>query len=217
MTSRHALGLSTALLVPSFLILACGSSVAVPNGSGGGSSSSSSGGTSTGGTTTGAGGTSTGTGGSAACGAIPSEIGCLAAFPECVPVYDDKCCPSCDPTGGCADCVDIHFHHCAPVGMACIKTPCGVAPPWACAGAEANCAIDPGGSTTPCHTVPGCTAGYCSLDTTCKTDPVCVPVTKGSCTALCDGIPPPCPAGTVAESDGFCYTGLCIPADVCAQ
>lgn len=197
-------------------MLACGGNVAVPGNTGGGgasSSSSSSTGSSSSGTTTATGGA----GGADPCSAIGSEVACLGAFPDCVPVYDDECCPSCDPTAGCADCVDIHFHHCAPTGTACVKAPsCGFAPPWACAGSKADCGIEPGGALTPCHSAAGCTAGYCPTDVTCKTDPVCVPVTKGSCTALCGGVAPPCPPGTIAENDGSCFTGLCIPAGVCA-
>jgi hypothetical protein len=231
MTSRHLLGLSFALLLPSSLLVACGSSVEVPGEAGGSgtTSTSTTTGTGTGGTTTGTGGTGGtttgtggtgavggfGTGGSAMCGAL-NEVGCLGAYPDCVPVYDDKCCPSCDGIGACADCVDLTFHHCAPKSDGCGGTlTCGFTPDWACQGGKADCEVDPGGSPTPCHKVAGCTAGYCPTNADCKTDPVCTPVTKDICINACDAIPPPCAPGLIAESNGFCYTGLCVAESLC--
>lgn len=120
--------------------------------------------------------------------------------------------------GGCADCVNLQFHHCAAFGGACGDgpAPCGSAPSWACAGEEAPCAnVDPGGSLSPCASVAGCVPAYCATDADCTTDPVCHPATAGSCTTECDAIPPPCPDGTYPESDGFCYTGFCVPQDLC--
>lgn len=180
------------------------------------------GGTNTGGTggfTGGSGGTNTGgtgTGGSVACGGINDEVGCLGAYPTCVPVYDDVCCPSCNP-GTCSDCINVQFHHCAPNSPTCGVAPpsCGTTPQWACAGGKADCSINALGSVEPCHAKAGCTAAYCPVGAMCNVDPVCTPVTKGTCTALCDGLPPPCPPGTFAEANGSCYTGLCVPADVC--
>src|SRR6185436_1755514 len=102
------------------------------------------------------------------------------------------------------------FHHCAPLDESCgVSPPCGVAPDWACAGGQAICG-DPGGSPSLCGTVAGCTPAYCPLNVTCDQDPTCTPVTAGTCTNQCDSVPPPCPDGTVAESNGFCYTGLCV-------
>ncbi|MFO0755772.1 MAG: hypothetical protein U0359_04745 [Byssovorax sp.] len=171
-------------------------------GSGGGSTSSSS---------------SSSSSGSTDCGGL-AEVACLGAFPACVPVYDDTCCSSCDPVGGCADCVNYRFHHCAEFAEACgpSSAPCGQVPSWACQGGKADCAIPPEGSQTPCATRPGCIPAYCSTDVVCKTDPICKPIHKDICTSSCDAIPPPCPAGTSAENDGFCFTGLCIPIDYCA-
>lgn len=220
MTSRHVLGLGVALAA-TLLATACGSSVNVNPGGGGagaggaGAAAGSGGGGSTTGST---GSTSSGTGGAGGqgnCGAL-DEVGCLGAYPTCAPVYDDHCCPTCDPVGGCADCVDFRFHHCEGFATTCVAdASCGFTPPWACQGGQADCAIDPGGSSTPCHSVAGCTAGWCPSNLACETDPVCTPVTKDACTSLCDAIPPPCPTGTTAQMDGFCYTGLCIAADLC--
>jgi hypothetical protein len=189
------------------LVAACGGNVDVdpPGGSGGSGA----------GTTT---GTTTGMGGAApaACEGL-GHVACLGAYPSCAPIYDDVCCPFCDPVGGCADCINIQFHHCAPFQDACggpQSIPCESAPGWACAGEPAPCG-DPGGSPVPCATAPGCVAAYCALDADCETDPVCTPVTAGSCTVACESEPPPCPGGTVAEGDGACYTGNCIPAELC--
>ena len=33
--------------------------------------------------------------------------------------------------------------------------------------------------------------------------------------SICDAVPPSCPPGQTAESNGSCYTGFCIPATVC--
>jgi hypothetical protein len=207
MTSAHAIMAATGAL----LLVACGSSVSVPS-----SSSTGSGGA--GGATVTTTASSSGSGGSGANGACVSlsEISCLQAPKACAPVYDDHCCPMCDPVGGCADCIDIRFHHCAPLGDVCGTQPsCGIVPPWACTGGKAECGIDPGGSATPCHTVAGCTAAFCETDVTCKTDPVCHPVTAAMCTVLCDQPPPPCPMGTYPEGDGSCYTGSCIAFELC--
>ena len=139
---------------------------------------------------------------------------CIGAAPSCVPVYDDECCPSCDPSGGCADCSDIAFHHCAPVAACGASGPsCGFIPSWACGGNKLTCG-QPNGSITPCADVPGCVLATCDPMAGCQ--PECHPVTGDSCTNDCDSVPPPCPPGTVAEADGFCYTGWCIPSDVCA-
>jgi hypothetical protein len=156
-------------------------------------------------------------GGPSSCDGL-QQIACLGAYPSCVPVYDDECCPICDPTGGCADCINIQFHHCAPLNSECAGKPpsCGQVPEWACSGGAAACAnVDPGGSKTPCATVAGCIPAYCPTNKDCTTDPVCHAATKDACITQCDAVPPPCPAGTYAESDGFCYTGYCIPENLC--
>lgn len=118
--------------------------------------------------------------------------------------------------GNCANCIQIQFHHCAPFESACVsKPPCGDAPEWACNGKQANCEIDPGGSSIPCATKAGCIPAYCPVNADCPVDPVCHPVTAGLCTNECDAIPPDCAPGTYAENDGFCYTGFCIPQELC--
>jgi hypothetical protein len=218
MTSRSSLLLGSAAVLAFAGLLGCGGNVTIGDGGGGAG----------GGTTTGSGGntTTTGTGGGTTTTTItgtptPCEtldhISCLNAYPSCVPVYDDKCCPTCD-MGGCADCINIQFHHCAPYTEQCTGAPtiCGNTPGWACDGKQADCNIDPGGSTAPCATVPGCLPTYCSLTLeSCPGDPVCHPATKGTCLNQCNSPPPPCPNGTYPESDGLCYTGYCVPQDVC--
>jgi hypothetical protein len=211
MTFAHAISRAASLLAPALLLVACGAKVTVANSTGSGGSG-----------TTGTGGgpamtatSASGTGGNGACVGL-SEINCLQAPKACAPVYDDHCCPTCDAVGGCADCIDLRFHHCAPIGEVCTGKPtCGVVPAWACNGGKADCAIDPGGSATPCHTVAGCTAAFCETDVTCDVDPVCHPVTAAMCGILCDQPPPPCPMGTYPEGDGSCYTGSCIAFELC--
>lgn len=221
---------TASLILAAGLLAACGgtvsSSTGGDGGAGGGSGGTSS---STGGTTAstgGSGGNTGGTGGSGGIGGFGGAgdcaaldlVGCLGAYPECVPVYDDTCCPSCDP-GPCADCVSLQFHHCAPKADVCGDTPvpCGTVPDWACAGGQAQCGdVDPQSSPDLCGSVAGCIPGYCNLDIDCDTDPVCVPVTAGSCgPVLCDAIPPPCPDGTTNEIQNDCYTTLCIPSNIC--
>lgn len=206
--------------------LGCGGNVSVSNGGNGGDGGGNGGGNTT---TTGTGGNTltTGTGGNTTttittnttqgCEAL-DHISCLGAHPSCVPVYDDKCCPTCDPMGGCADCIDIQFHHCAPYADQCAGAPskCGQTPGWACDGGQATCPADPGGSPSPCGTTAGCLPAYCALNLeSCPAEPVCHPATKGTCMTQCDSVPPPCPGGTYAESDGFCYTQYCVPENVC--
>jgi len=191
--------------------------------SSGGASSGGSGGTSFGGTSFG--GTSFGgspMGGAPGCGptdpggecASLGQVACLSAFPRCVPVYDDHCCPSCDPTGGCADCIDFGFHHCSTfVESSC--TPgflpaCGQTPTWACQGGSAECPAQ-----GPCNFAPGCTdAAPAGCDPTqCGTE--CHPVTAWSCGPTCSPSPIPfCDKG-VPEAGPKGYTGYCIRAGVC--
>ncbi|MBK8257751.1 MAG: M36 family metallopeptidase [Polyangiaceae bacterium] len=191
------------------LLSGCNGNVAAGSGDGG------NGGDGNGGA--GGNGGSSGAGGSGgiACAGLP-EIACLGAFPECVPVYDDLCCASCDPAGGCADCFEIRFDHCEPLNQACNNGPeCGLVPEWACNGKDAGCDIDPGASQTPCASEAGCVPAYCPTDGECDVDPICHPVKAGMCVVQCDAIPPSCPAGTFPESDGFCHTGRCIPESLC--
>jgi hypothetical protein len=186
---------------------------------GGGTSSSTTGGD-TGGSGSGGGMGGAGggifTGGGPGCEAF-DQVGCLDNFPECVPVYDDACCPSCEP-GGCADCTELQFHHCTPKETGCGSdpVPCGVVPDWACAGSQAKCNIDPGGSLDACSMVAGCVGAECSPDLDCDLSPICVPVTKDICgPILCNAIPPACPAGMTNEVVGGCFTSFCVPASLC--
>jgi hypothetical protein len=160
-----------------------------------------------------------GSGGASDCAGL-GEIACLGAHPTCVPVYDDQCCPMCDPTGGCADCVNWGFHHCATLENGCLPEmpiECGVVPGWACSGGSAACEPASPLTKTPCATVPGCVASYCPVDVECETDPVCVPVDKDMCSeALCDAVPPNCAPGTIPAVEAGCYTGGCILAGVCS-
>jgi hypothetical protein len=202
---------------------ACGGTAVVEaggqGGAGGGASASANVATSAATGTSSAASTSSGTtgagGSSALCEGL-SESACIGAHPDCVPVYDDACCPSCDP-GGCADCVDYFFHHCVALDTGCLPeepATCGLVPGWACTGKRAECG-PPVGSPSPCGAYPGCIAAVCSPDVNCPPDVECHPVSGGTCVNACDSVPPSCPEGTLAESDGFCYTGYCIRPDVC--
>ena len=134
MISRTSLFLAGLWLVGN--LCGCGGNVTVGTGGAGGSGANGG----AGGGIGGAGGGIGGNGGSSstvspvggAGGSVSSSVGgagggacdgldhvsCLGAFPSCVPVYDDECCPSCDPMGGCADCIRIQFHHCTQIGRA---------------------------------------------------------------------------------------------------
>jgi hypothetical protein len=161
-----------------------------------------------------------GSGGTASCKDL-SEIACLGAYPSCVPVYDDMCCPMCDPMAGCADCVNWAFHHCATQENGCLPEQpieCGTVPGWACVGGSATCEPQTGSTKTPCATVPGCVASYCPTDMDCTTDPICIPVDKDLCgPATCEKVPPACPDGTTPAVEAGCFTGGCIFKTVCGQ
>jgi hypothetical protein len=222
--------LSSCSLV-SVLLVACGGGVTVQDpesssgqtGAGGGAATTSAG-ASAGSAATGTATSTSGAGGAVGteCGSIVGQADCIAAFPGCVPVYDDECCPSCEPTGVCADCVDFTFNRCAPAELWCAGTGrpgCGFVPAWACSGGQATCSDASGSSPTPCHGVAGCELTQPSqrLDCDPPCQPKCTPVTGGSCDTLCNSAPPKCDPGTVAQSDGSCWTGWCIPAEVCAD
>jgi hypothetical protein len=139
---------------------------------------------------------------------------CLAVYPDCVPVYDQSCCPSCNP-GPCGACVLFLFHHCASHAEGCSPTlPCGFSLPEHCAGKLPACGD--AADVIPCGTYPGCSYAICPVGVDCDPAKQCVPVTAGSCTVLCKLPPPDCPPGMVAEADGNCWTGLCVRAEVCA-
>jgi hypothetical protein len=213
-----------------FLVLlaaACDGDVSAPEeatGSGAGSGSSGTGGQGNAGTTasaggagggvsTAAGGASIGSGGAGSC-AGRFEADCMGT-PACAPVYDDACCPTCDPGAPCADCSNPEFLHCAVLADVCNQAPaCGIVPDWVCLGAPHVCPEVVGEDTYQCEATAGCVVARCSPDVNCN-QVKCATVNSESCTALCDAIPPSCPAGTTAEADGSCYTGYCIPSAVC--
>ncbi len=135
---------------------------------------------------------------------------CLTA--GCMPTFDDSCCPSCLPGGPCADCVHYVYEGCALGSAACSGGTCGLAP---FCGAGPNCASAHVSSEDACD-VPGCVPAYPSGEG--DPDPsaaTCVPIHRDVCRVACRRIAPPCPARTVPEGDGFCYTDRCIPAFVC--
>lgn len=201
------------LLVGALALVACGNEVVLEDGGGGASSSSKAstgtqGPTTSTGTTMSSGVTSTTTGTPAMCVGL-SLTQCLGAFPTCAPLYDDACCPSCAP-GPCADCIDMQFYECLPASEACTGAAmCGYPSKENCAGLPADCFDD------YCPANPGCTPA-CKTDASgnCVTDE-CHAVTADTCTSFCDGIPPNCPPGYTAEQNGSCFTGFCIPGQVC--
>jgi len=148
------------------------------------------------------------------CARIGGPAECLATG-GCVPVLDDACCPSCSAGGFCADCVDYEFVECRPREEACPMPSCGLLPSGACEGIEPDC-----GSARPvgldaCD-IPGCVPSFPSSEGAPHlAEATCSPIRATSCRAFCLSLPPPCPEGTVAEEDGSCHTGRCIPRWVC--
>ena len=197
----------------------CGSEVTAQGGGGGGAGpggSTGSGGSGATGSGTGSGsGTSSSSSSSGGCGGL-AEAACMASYPTCAPAYADVCCSSCTP-GPCADCSDYEFYQCGPLEQICSTGACWLPPDWACAGETPPCPAitDPGGEYA-CDQAPGCVVVACSPDVNCV-ETQCHPVTAASCTTACDAIPPSCPPGQVAEADGFCWTGFCMPAAVCGS
>ena len=200
-------------LVLSSSILACGGKVVFDSEGSGGSGGSGGASISATSVTSGASSTSgpgssvasSGVGGSAACAGL-GEVDCLGAFPDCVPAYDDACCPSCDP-GPCADCVNVVFAECRPLSTACSgQVSCGFTPPWACEGGVAEC---PDGQR--CNFQPGCVELTCAEGEPCPGTILCAPVTASLCTPPpCDAVPPACPPGSFPEATNDCYTGFCV-------
>ena len=177
-----------------------------------------------GGSVAGSGGIGGGIGGSPGCAPVDTgaacatlgETACLTAAGRCAPVYDDTCCPMCEPTGMCADCVNYRFHECIPYEESgCVPGAighCGQTPSWFCQGTAPVC---PEGGM--CGSVPGCVAvtPACPPDTFCGD--ICHAVTAWSCGPACVGeLAPAC--DTVAEvAKGGAYTGYCLPSDVCTS
>lgn len=158
------------------------------------------------------------------CGAVvctePDECASLSetqcwGTDGCAPIYDDDCCPSCRPLARCADCTDPAFFVCAGEVEVCGPgaDPCGAAP--SC-GAPLDCS-----EATPNLGLGSCSIAGCvpAVESACLEGcwVSCRPVTAGSCEALCDIVEPPCPDGMVAEATGGCYSGFCIPGEVCGR
>lgn len=132
---------------------------------------------------------------------------------ECVPIFDDRCCSSCFPGEGCADCIDYQFVGCTerlppkPEGQ-CGVAPCGFVPDWACAGGAPDC--DRG-----CFAQPGCVNKQKCRGDVCEIS--CDAVSSDACGPVeCNGVPPPCFDGEVPEASNGCWSGACIPAWVCS-
>jgi hypothetical protein len=228
--------LATLLLLCGALVVACGSrsrlteqvgSGGSPSGGAAGTGAVSGSGGAGGGVGGfgGFGGSPGGAGGSAGCPPVDtgapcgtlSETACLSAFPRCAPVYDDACCPMCDPTGACADCVDYRFRVCVDRELSsCVPGaigPCGVTPGWACTGGKADC------SHPQCTMTPGCMEALpqdCPEDAFCPNE--CRPVSAESCGPVCGDPPPmlPCPPGFVHLVENGKYSGLCVESSVCS-
>lgn len=139
---------------------------------------------------------------------------CLGA--GCVPDFDDSCCSTCEPTGGCADCVSYDYHSCQPLELACLGgSSCGVATPWGCGPVADECDAAHAVDLDSCDRV-GCVPAYPSSEGAPDlATAICVPIQATSCTVACRRLAPPCPPGTTAEGDGSCYTDRCIPSFVC--
>ena len=87
--------------------------------------------------------------------------------------------------------------------------PCGAPDRFVCEGTPHEC----GGG--PCHFQLGCETFVCALDGPPCPD-LCQEVYPGICEASCNAPSPSCPDGYTAASDGSCWTGLCVPFEVCA-
>lgn len=137
---------------------------------------------------------------------------CLAA--GCVPVFDDSCCPTCEP-GPCADCTNIDWLGCRPASESPCAGGCGVAPEWVCTTAEPDCSTAHVVDQDSCDR-PGCIPSFPSGEGTPDIATAsCTPITADSCRVTCRRLPPTCPTGTYAEGDGSCYTERCIPNFYC--
>lgn len=139
---------------------------------------------------------------------------CLADVAlDCAPAFDDACCPSCDPTGACADCIDWAYRGCRPRTSVCLTGDCATVPSWACGPAAPVCETAVRVGLTSCDRV-GCVPAFAPEGGP-EPTVACVPILGTSCTVFCRRAAPDCPEGTVPEGDGSCYTDRCIPAFVC--
>jgi hypothetical protein len=224
MMSRVRLAGLLAFGISSLVLASCGGETSSESGSGasagagGGGAAGASGGSGAGGSGAAPAGGGAGCGPTdpgGACSAL-GEVGCLAAHPRCAPVYDDYCCPSCDPTGACADCVDYRFHRCAPIEeTSCVPGTlpvCGNTPSWACQGGSASCS-----NGQPCNFTPGCidaVVAGCGPDAYCP--PECHPTSAWTCGPMCTAGPLPICDDGVPEYGPNGATGYCMRAGVCA-
>jgi hypothetical protein len=136
---------------------------------------------------------------------------CAAA--GCVPTYDDACCPTCSAVGFCADCTDPTYFICRPYEDACMAAYCSRTAEWGCTDETPDCSSATPYDSDSCD-VYGCVPAIGPVGSP-ELPPVCVPITGSSCTVGCRGLPPECPSDTIAEGDGSCWMGLCIPGFVC--
>lgn len=142
------------------------------------------------------------------------EVACNGAA-GCVATYHDACCSTCEPGLGCADCTDWEFWSCETRVDGCSGTLCGQTAAWECPELGPDC-----GSAVPTGlgscSVPGCVPAVAAEGFMDPVEP-CVAVTAASCTVACRAVMPNCPEGTTAEGDGSCWTGRCIPAEICGR
>ena len=159
------------------------------------------------------------------CASIGSPGACLQRD-DCVPTYDDACCPSCTP-GPCTACViaAYRFGRCETRRSACAPgagPSCGTLSAWACGDARPDCSGAVPSGTEGCS-VPGCVLAVPARDADCPRGAcrnTCEPLTPASCgPALCDRIPPVCPEGKVPLVVDGCYPSppRCIDAALCGS
>jgi hypothetical protein len=153
------------------------------------------------------------TGDAAIVGPSPCDgLGAAACFANaaCSAVFDDLCCSDCTP-GPCADCTNFTYIACRP--FAGCREYCGFSPSWACFPTAPDCGDARPVDADSCSRT-GCVPAVAPVGSTPIVD-TCVAIVGDSCRVTCRRLPPTCPAGTVPEADGFCYTDRCIPAFVC--
>jgi hypothetical protein len=160
------------------------------------------------------------------CGPCPAATGAELALTPPIPSWN-YCGHSCEQLGesacaadpGCrvvkdASCTfttpcETDFLGCFPTDTAADSTvACHGADAWECSRSAACTAI---------HSSSVCPAGSAECP---QPFELCVPegTHPGSCTGAvtCDGLPPACPATTTPGISGGCYTGACIPRDLCS-
>jgi len=162
-----------------------------------------------------------------ACGPCPAtpETGGGALAP--IPSWGScgSSCEALDETS-CAkrdDCRVVKDARCA-IGGNCLTDFMGCFPTDNFVDPSVDCSRTTDGET--CSRSNLCTAFHSNEPCPLATDAacprpfaLCMPegATPGRChdPALCDALPPPCPTGTVAGVANGCYSGVCIPLDLC--